>query len=95
MEPSLICRRFEIKHVYGAMGWAPAAEVEEVLNARLATRNYFLGEEFSALDILLGGGINFMMMAKLITETPALKAYTARITDRPAFRKMIGEAAPR
>jgi glutathione S-transferase len=95
MEPSLICRRFEIKHVYGAMGWAPAEEVEEVLNARLASRNYFLGEEFSALDILLGGGINFMMMAKLIAETPALKAYTARITDRSAFRKMMGETAAR
>jgi glutathione S-transferase len=95
MEPALLCRRFEIKHVYGAMGWAPADEVEEVLNAHLANRKYFLGGEFSALDILIGGGLNFMMMAKMIAETPALKAYTARITDRPAFRKMMAEAAPR
>lgn len=91
MEPALICRRFEIKHVFGAMGWAPAAEVEEVLNAHLATRRYFLGDEFSALDILLGGGLNFMMMAKMIAETPVLKDYTSRITDRPAFQKMMAE----
>lgn len=32
MEPALIWRRFEIKHVFGAMGWAPADEVEVVLN---------------------------------------------------------------
>jgi len=95
MEPALLCRRFEIKHVYGAMGWAPAGEVEDVLNAHLANRTYFLGEEFSSLDILIGGGLNFMMMAKMIAETPALKAYTARITDRLAFRKMMAEAAPR
>jgi len=95
MEPALLCRRFEIKHVYGAMGWAPAEEVEEVLNAHLANRTYFLGDLFSALDILIGGGLNFMMMAKMIAETPVLKAYTARITDRPAFRKMISEAASR
>jgi glutathione S-transferase len=95
MEPALLCRRFEIKHVYGAMGWAPAEEVEEVLNAHLANRAYFLGDQFSALDILIGGGLNFMMMAKMIAETPALKTYTARITDRPAFRKMMSEAAPR
>jgi len=95
MEPALLSRRFEIKHVYGAMGWAPASEVEEVLNAHLATRTYFLGDEFSSLDILIGGGINFMMMAKMIAETPVLKAYTARITDRPAFRKMMAEAQPR
>ena len=95
MEPALLCRRFEIKHVYGAMGWAPAEEVEDVLNAHLANRTYFLGEDFSALDVLIGGGLNFMMMAKMIAETPALKAYTMRITDRPAFRKMMAEATPR
>jgi glutathione S-transferase len=93
MEPALLCRRFEIKHVYGAMGWAPAEEVEEVLNAHLASRTYFLGDAFSALDILLGGGLHFMMIAKMIAETPVLKAYAARITDRPAVRKMMSEAA--
>lgn len=94
MEPALLCRRFEIEHVYGAMGWAPAAEVEEVLNRQLASRSYFLGDEFSALDILLGGGINFMMAAKLVAETPVLKDYAARITDRPAFRKMMARDKP-
>ena len=44
-----------------------------MLNAHLASRNYFLGEEFTALDVLLGGGINFMMMAKLIAETLPLR----------------------
>jgi glutathione S-transferase len=89
MEPALISRRFEIKHVYGAMGWAPADEVEEVLNKHLGSRQYFLGDGFSAVDIMLGGGLNFLMLAKMIKETPVLKAYTARITDRPAFRKMM------
>jgi len=88
MEPALIARRFEIKHVYGAMGWAPADEVEEVLNKHLESRSYLLGDAFSAVDILLGGGLHFMLMAKLVKETPTLKAYSARITDRAAFRKM-------
>ena len=89
MEPAILSRRFEIKHVYGAMGWAPADEVEEVLNKHLGQRQYFLGDQFSALDILLGGGLHFLMIAKMIKETPALKAYSARITDRPAYRKMM------
>jgi len=89
MEPALIARRFEIKHVFGAMGWAPADEVEEVLNKHLESRKYFLGDAFSAVDILLGGGLHFMMMAKMVKETPALKAYTERITDRAAYRKMM------
>jgi glutathione S-transferase len=91
MEPALLARRFEIKHVYGAMGWAPADEVEEVLNRHLSSRQYFLGDAFSALDILLGGGLHFMMMAKMIKATPVLTAYSARIIDRPGYRKMMGE----
>jgi glutathione S-transferase len=89
IEPAILSRRFEIRHVYGAMGWAPADEVEEVLNRHLASRQYFLGDTFSALDILLGGGLHFLMLAKMIKETPVLTAYAARITDRPAYRKMI------
>jgi glutathione S-transferase len=88
-EPAMLSRRFEVKHVYGAMGWAPADEVEDVLNAHLSTRKYFLGEAFSAADIMVGGGINFLMMAKMLRETPVFKDYVARITDRPAFRKMM------
>jgi glutathione S-transferase len=91
MEPALIARRFEIKHVYGAMGWAPADEVEEVLNKHLSSRQYFLGDAFSALDVMLGGGLHFMMMAKLIKPTPVLTAYAARITDRSGYRKMMAE----
>jgi glutathione S-transferase len=89
MEPAILSRRFEIRHVYGAMGWAPADEVEEVLNRHLGSRQYFLGDAFSALDILLGGGLHFLMLAKMIKETAVLTAYAARITDRPAYRKMI------
>jgi glutathione S-transferase len=89
MEPALISRRFDIKHVYGAMGWAPADEVEEVLNEHLASRKYFLGDDFSSLDIMLGGGVHFMLMAKMIKETPVMKSYAARVIDRPAYRKMM------
>ena len=89
MEPALISRRFDIKHVYGAMGWAPADEVEEVLNKHLATRKYFLGDDFSSLDIMLGGGVHFMLMAKMLKDTEVLRTYSQRVIDRPAFRKMM------
>jgi glutathione S-transferase len=89
LEPSLISRRFDIKHVYGAMGWAPADEVETVLNKHLATRKYFLGDDFTALDIMLGGGVHFMLMAKMLKDTEVVRAYSQRVIDRPAFRKTM------
>jgi glutathione S-transferase len=63
--------------------------VEEVLNAALSKRKYFLGDEFSAVDVMLGGGVHYMMLFKMMAETPVLKEYAARITSRPAFRRMM------
>ena len=89
MEPAFIERRFNIQHVNGAMGWAAPDEVDAVLNAYLAGRKYWLGDEFSALDIMLGGGLYYMMMFKMTPETDALKEYTSRIIARPAFQKAM------
>jgi glutathione S-transferase len=95
MEPAFMERRFNIQHVNGAMGWAKTEEVEEVLNNHLAKNKYFLGDEFSAADIMLGGGIYFMMLFKMTPETDVFKEYTARIAARPAFKRMMERDAPK
>jgi len=89
LEPAMMMRRLGIKHVYGAMGWAPAEEVEELLNKTLSERAYLLGETFSAADIATGGAIDFLMKFKLISETPVLKAYTESLAARPAYQKAM------
>ena len=89
MEPALMMRRLNVKHIPGTMGWAEAGEVEEVLNSVLSGRKYLLGDEFSAADISVGGTIHFMMMWKLMSETEVLQEYAARITGRPAFKRMM------
>jgi glutathione S-transferase len=89
IEPSLMMRRLNVAHVYGAMGWAPAEEVEEVLNRTMETREYLVGDRFSAADILVGGAVYYMTQFKLMHETPVLKAYTDRLTARPAFKRAM------
>ena len=89
MEPAFMERRFNIQHVNGAMGWAKTEEVEDVLNNHLSKNKYFLGDEFSAADIMLGGGLYYMMLFKMTPETEALKEYTSRITARPAFKRAM------
>ena len=93
IEPSLMMRRFEVKHVYGAMGWGPADEVEQVLNDTLKDRPYILGDKFSAADISVGGAVHYLMLMRIMKSTPVLKDYAARITARPAFQK-LAEKAP-
>lgn len=89
LEPAMMMRRLNVKHVQGGMGWAEAGEVEEVLNSVLSRRKYLLGDEFSAADISVGGTINFLMSFKLMNETPGFKDYTARISNRPAYKRMM------
>ena len=89
MEPAFMERRFNITHVYGAMGWGPPEEVEQVINDHLSKNKYFLGDEFSAADIMVGGGVFFMTQFKMMAETDVTREYCARITARPAFAKMM------
>jgi glutathione S-transferase len=93
MEPAFIMRRMEIGHRQGAMGWAAADEVEAVLDRHLSENRYVLGDAFSVADIMVGGGIHYLMMFKVMNETPVFKEYTARITARPAFQRMLQKDA--
>jgi len=93
MEPAMMMRRLGVKHMQGAMGWAVAEDVEAMLEKHLAANRYFLGDEFSAADILIGGGINFMMMFKVMAETPVFTEYVGRLTARPAYQRMMQKDA--
>jgi glutathione S-transferase len=89
MEPAFMERRVGFQHIQGAMGWAAPEEVEKVLNDHVANSKYWLGDEFSAADIMVGGGLYYMMLFKMTPETDALKEYASRITARPAFKKAM------
>jgi glutathione S-transferase len=55
----------------------------------LESREYLVGGRFSAADIITGGTIYYLTMFKVMNETPVLKAYTDRITARPAFKRAM------
>jgi glutathione S-transferase len=93
LEPAMMERRLGQQHIYGAMGWGAPDEVETVLNEHLEDKAYFLGDQFSAVDVILGGAINFMLMFKMLTETPVFRDYCARITARPAFKRALEQDA--
>ena len=91
LEPAMMERHLKLQHIDGAMGWARPDEVDALLNRHLAENRYFLGDTFSVADIMVGGAIHYMMMVKLMAETPVFKEYCGRITTRPAFQKAAGK----
>jgi glutathione S-transferase len=86
-EPSLTAKFLNIQHIYGTFGWAPFDEVVAYLRETLEARPFFLGTDFSAADIVIGGSLPLLMGAGLIPDLPVFKEYAARITARPAFAR--------
>src|SRR5262245_32870083 len=84
-EPSLTAKFLKLQHIYGTFGWGPFEEVVAYLDGSLQTNDYFLGKQFSAVDIVIGGSLPLLMSRGMVPESETLKAYVARITARPAF----------
>lgn len=93
LEPAIIDRRFpraEIKDidpelVRGSIGWGNYETVLSILKSAVSNATYIMGEQFTAADIVIGGGIRWGMFTKLLPELPEFKTYVDRINLRPAY----------
>ena len=66
------------------------------VEARLGQADYFAGDEFTAADIMMFFPLTTMrrFARREIDDLPSLRAYLARITQRPAFRRSAAKADP-
>jgi len=48
---------------------------------------YLLGDQFTAADVIIGSGLRWGTMFKLIPERKEFSDYIARFADRPALRR--------
>ena len=86
-EPSLTAKFLKIQHIYGTFGWGPFEEVLEFVTRTLEAQPYFLGDKFSAVDIVIGGSLPLLMSRGIVPESEVLKNYAERATARPAFQR--------
>jgi len=90
LEPAIIDRAFPRKEAAPttALGYGDADRVLDVLaRATGAAKPYLLGEQFTAADVVIGSGLRWGMMFKLIPERPELAAYVGRLSQRPALKR--------
>lgn len=70
---------------------ARVAVVLGALEQALAGKQYLLGSEFSAADIMMGYSLLLVKWFGLLTpEYPNVTAYLARLQQRPALQKALG-----
>ena len=48
---------------------------------------YLMGSQFTAADVIIGSGLRWGMMFKLIPERPDFAAYVGRLNERPALKR--------
>jgi glutathione S-transferase len=66
-----------------------AAVTLDVLERALHDREYLLGADFSAADIMMGYGVQWAVTMGLLGNSPNLLAYHDRLSSRPALQKAL------
>jgi glutathione S-transferase len=68
----------------GMIGYGSLAAVVDLLDRHLGANEWFAGGRFSAADVYVGSQVGWGLQFGTIEKRPALAAYVARITARPA-----------
>ena len=88
VEPAVADRAFPRKEAARptAIGWRDIDQVADVV-AKAIVGPWLLGEQFTAADVVIGSGLRWGTMFKLLPERPEFAAYIARLNDRPALKR--------
>lgn len=88
-EPALVDRSMQREPAAQAMSpYGTFDTMLATLTDRLAASPFLLGDTLSAADILWGVAFRWTVMFGLVPETPVIKDYVRRVTDRPSFEKV-------
>jgi len=89
IEPAMIDRAFPRKEEAqrAALGYGDFDTVMNVVAKAVASGPFLLGDQFTAADVVIGSGLRFGMMFKLLPERSEFLAYTQRLAQRPALQR--------
>jgi glutathione S-transferase len=89
IEPAMTDRAFPRKEAprAAALGWRDFDIVLDIVAKPLAKGPWLLGEQFTAADVVIGSGLRYGMMFKMIPERKEFTDYVARIAARPAAQR--------
>jgi glutathione S-transferase len=89
VDPGMVDRMLQrpVPERTGALGYGTFEGMTAVLEQAITPGPWILGNKFSAVDIYLGSQINFGMMTKTLEPRPSFTAYSARLGERPAFKR--------
>jgi glutathione S-transferase len=89
-EPAITERAFPRKDPppRSTLGFGDFETVMDVLaKATSAASPFLMGAQFTAADVIIGSGLRWGTMFKLVPDRPEFSAYLARLAERPALKR--------
>ena len=89
IEPAMTDRAFPRKEEPrpGMLGYGDFDTVLKVVGNAVAKGPYIMGDQFTAADVVIGSGLRFGMMFKMLPERREFTASTGRLAQRPALQR--------
>jgi glutathione S-transferase len=75
----------------GMMSYGTYDATIDALTGALAKGPYILGDRFSAADVIVGSGVRWMLLFKLLPERREFTSYAERLMARPALQRAIAK----
>ncbi len=89
IEPAMSEKFNNVEPNRGRSGWGDFDLMIQTLDNALEGRDWILGEQFTAADVMLGSSAVFMRMFDMLPENRHLGDYADRCLERPAYRKAM------
>lgn len=87
VEPAMIEKVSNIESNRVRNGWGSFDLMIETFDAGLEGKDWILGGDFTAADVMLGSSAVFLKMFEMLPETRNIGDYADRCLARPAFQK--------
>jgi glutathione S-transferase len=87
IEPASMAKGAGWEYKPSQAGWGDYEAVMSAIEQALTTGPFLLGEMFSIADVVFGGTLRFMTRFKMMTASPQIAAYIARLEARPALQR--------
>jgi glutathione S-transferase len=69
------------------LGYGDFDTLMNVLAKPVSAGRYLMGEQFTAADVVIGSGLRWATMFKLIPERPEFVSYVGRLEQRTALQR--------
>jgi glutathione S-transferase len=87
VEPAMVEKFSKLDVSPTAHGWGSFDLMLTTLRKGLAGRDWILGSQFTAADVLVGTAAFYLQQFKLLSDDPVIGPYVARCQARPAFER--------